>query len=312
VGAEHGRLAKQGSDIVIGRVSDIDLRLLRVFLVVVESGGFALATARLNVAESTISQHMSDLERRLGLRLCDRGRSGFRLTPAGEEVYRAASEMMVGLDHFRAQVTTLARPGAQRLAIGLPDAIVTLGDGLVAKGLGRFQARHPAVELDLSVLSPRQLERGVIEGRLACAIAPEHRRVAGMEYRPLFAEQNSLYCGQDHPFFTTPADRIDKEALEGAQRISRGYLERFDSPFFENERYAATVTETEGAAILILGGRLIGFLPDHYAALWVTAGRMRAVAPERIRFSAQFHVIRKRDHPQAGLIDDLYRGFVGS
>ncbi len=293
---------------MIGRVSDIDLRLLRVFLIVVESGGFALATARLNVAESTVSQHMSDLERRLGLRLCDRGRAGFRLTSAGEEVYRAASEMMAGLDQFRAQVKTLARPGAQRLAIGLPDAIVTLDDGLVAEGLGRFQARHPVVELDLSVLSPRQLERGVIDGRLACAIAPEHRRVAGMDYRSLFSEQNSLYCGKGHPFFAMSPDRIDKDMLESAQRISRGYLERFDAQFFENDRYAATVTETEGAAVLILGGRLIGFLPDHYAAPWVAAGRMRAVAPDWLRFSVQFHVIRKRDHPQAALIDDLYRG----
>ena len=69
---------------VIGRLSDLDLRLLRIFVAVVESGGFSLASARLNVAESTISSHMADLEKRLGMRLCERGRSGFRLTDDGE------------------------------------------------------------------------------------------------------------------------------------------------------------------------------------------------------------------------------------
>ena len=73
---------------MLGRVSDIDLRLLRVFVSVVEAGGFSLATARLNVAESTISTHMSDLEARLGIRLCERGRGGFRITQRGQEVYQ--------------------------------------------------------------------------------------------------------------------------------------------------------------------------------------------------------------------------------
>ncbi len=124
---------------MIGRVSDIDLRLLRVFMVVVEAGGFALATARLNVAESTISQHMADLEKRLSLRLCERGRSGFRLTPAGEDVYRAATELMMGLDSFRSQVTSLARPGALRIGLGLPDAIVTMGSGHISRALAAVQ-----------------------------------------------------------------------------------------------------------------------------------------------------------------------------
>ena len=78
---------------MIGRLSDIDLRLLRIFVSVVDAGGFSLATAKLNVAESTISQHMTDLEKRLGMRLCERGRAGFRLTADGEQVYKATIDL---------------------------------------------------------------------------------------------------------------------------------------------------------------------------------------------------------------------------
>ena len=290
---------------MIGRVSDVDLRLLRVFMVVVEAGGFALATARLNVAESTISQHMADLEKRLSLRLCERGRSGFRLTPAGENVYRAATELMTGLDSFRSRVTSLARPGALRIVLGLPDAIVTLGAGHVSRALAQFQQQHPEVDLNLSILSPRALERGVADEHLTCAIAPEHRRVAGLDYRPLFIEKNSLYCGADHAFFGLAAAEISREMLEKAERISRGYLEKFDAAFFSNDSYAATVTETEGAAILILGGRLIGFLPDHYAEAWVRTGAMRAVDPDRLSFTVAFHLIQKRAGIDSRVIDDL-------
>ena len=293
-----------GGGSVIGRVSDVDLRLLRVFVTVVESGGFAVATAQLNVAESTISQHMSDLERRLGLRLCERGRAGFRLTEAGQEVYEATRALMAEMDGFRDRLAALSSAVPGRFAIGLPDAIATLGDGHVGAGLGRFLAGAPSLHPVLSILSPRELERGVIEGRLACAVAPEHRRVAGLAYRPLFGETNLLFCGRDHPLFGRPDDAIPDEAVEECPRIARGYLEGFDAHLFAGG-HAATVTETEGAALLIQSGRYLGFLPEHYAAPWASAGTMRAVRPERYAFATEFHLITRRDARDGTLFDRL-------
>ena len=69
---------------VLGQISDMDLRLLRVFRSVVECGGMAAAELELNIATSTISRHIKDLETRLGLTLCRRGRGGFALTPEGQ------------------------------------------------------------------------------------------------------------------------------------------------------------------------------------------------------------------------------------
>jgi len=67
----------------LGRVTDIDLRLLRVFQVVADCGGMSAAELELNIATSTISRHVKDLETRLGLTLCRRGRGGFALTREG-------------------------------------------------------------------------------------------------------------------------------------------------------------------------------------------------------------------------------------
>src|SRR4029079_18038337 len=92
---------------MIGRLSDIDIRLLRHFVTVVEAGGFSLAAARLNVSESTISQQMSDLEARLGMRLCDRGRVGVRLTRHGDEVYKATVELLEDMSRFRDRLAVL-------------------------------------------------------------------------------------------------------------------------------------------------------------------------------------------------------------
>ena len=68
----------------VARIADVDIRLLRVFLAVVESGGFSAAQTVLNVGIPTISLHMSELERRIGFRLCSRGSAGSIATASGE------------------------------------------------------------------------------------------------------------------------------------------------------------------------------------------------------------------------------------
>ena len=62
---------------MLGRLSDLDLRLVRVFLAVVDASGVSAAQMTLNVGSSTISTQLATLETRLGFRLCDRGRGGF-------------------------------------------------------------------------------------------------------------------------------------------------------------------------------------------------------------------------------------------
>ena len=73
----------------MNNVHDVDLKHLRVFAAVVECGGFTAAENMLDINCSTISKAMSDMESRLGVRLCNRGRGGFELTEEGEKLYQS-------------------------------------------------------------------------------------------------------------------------------------------------------------------------------------------------------------------------------
>ena len=75
------------SSLIPKPLMDYDLRLLRIFKTTVECGGFSSAVTELGISRSTISVHMSNLEARMKLKLCVRGRSGFALTEAGQAVY---------------------------------------------------------------------------------------------------------------------------------------------------------------------------------------------------------------------------------
>lgn len=280
---------------MIGRLSDIDLRLLRIFVSVVDAGGFSLATAKLNVAESTISQHMADLEKRLSMRLCERGRAGFRLTTDGEQVYKATIDMLTEIERYRARLVSIRSDMSGTIRIGLPDAIITDRSNRIVESLKLYLNENPELSLDIEMLTPRDLERQVMEGRIHLAVTPEHRRVAGLDFTELFRERNSLYCGRGHPLFGVADTDISDAMIENAGRIARGYLDQFDSEFFGSTVYRATVHQVEAAALLILTGTCIGFLPDHFAASYLNEGAMRPLRPEKFSFESTLGVVTRRD-----------------
>ncbi|HJU49168.1 MAG TPA: LysR family transcriptional regulator, partial [Pseudogulbenkiania sp.] len=93
----------------LAQVSDFDIRLLRLFKTVVECGSFSAAEGVLGISRSAISLHMGDLEKRLGLRLCQRGRAGFALTDEGREVLSASQTLLAAIEGFRSEVNQLHR-----------------------------------------------------------------------------------------------------------------------------------------------------------------------------------------------------------
>jgi DNA-binding transcriptional LysR family regulator len=114
------------------RLSDIDLKLLRVFAAIVESGGIAHAQVALNLSQSTISTQLAELEKRLGFRLCRRGRAGFALTPAGERLYAASGDLFGAVDRFQKVTADVSGEMKGVLKIGTVDAMLSNPDGVRA------------------------------------------------------------------------------------------------------------------------------------------------------------------------------------
>ncbi|MEO0389730.1 MAG: LysR substrate-binding domain-containing protein [Pseudomonadota bacterium] len=63
------------------------------FAYVVREGSFSAAAARMGVTQSTVTQHIGNLEKAAGTLLLRRGRDGVELTPAGQEFYDLADRM---------------------------------------------------------------------------------------------------------------------------------------------------------------------------------------------------------------------------
>ena len=74
---------------------NLDLRLLRQFLVVCDSPSLTAAAAKLGLSTPAISQLIMRLERDLDISLLERSNHGTRLTPAGAAMRDHARSMLV-------------------------------------------------------------------------------------------------------------------------------------------------------------------------------------------------------------------------
>lgn len=288
-------------------LDSVDLRLLRVFLAVVESGGFAPAAARLDLSLSTVSTHMKALEDRLGLTLCRRGRGGFALTEPGETVAAEARRLLAAGEGFAARVAGLRNRLAGPVRVGMLDATLSDPSCRMPQALAAFAEAAPEAEIRLSCGPPDALLRDVSAAALDVAVGSFPRVALGLEYADLYEERQLFYCGRAHPLWTAPDAAVDFEEISRHRLVGRRYWGARDLKAFAGRRVGAEVADMESEATLILSGAFLGYLPEHYATPWVAAGALRPLAPARFAYAAPFQLAWRRDRADLPRVAALLR-----
>lgn len=276
-------------------LSKADLHLLYVFCTVAEVRGFSAAQITLNVSASTISRQIADLETRLGMRLCQRGRKGFRLTDKGEIVYSASHKLFAALDQFSETVDGTRGKLVGRLTVATVDNWVFNDAAPVMGALREFSELAPDVSIDLHSLAPDDIEMDVQDGRIAIGVGVFHKHKPGLVYELLAEENIGLYCAHGHPLFdATNRAEVDR-LLSEANYCKRAYLnEELVAPVSRGLRSNASAHQIESVAMLVLTGRYIGYLPESFADIWVREDRMRSVGNGRFDLKSEIKLVRKR------------------
>lgn len=276
-------------------LSKADLHLLYVFSTVVEARGFAAAQIELNVSASTISRQITDLEIRLGRKLCQRGRSGFLVTEEGEQVYAAAQRLFASVREFTETVHSGRGRMAGSLSVAAIDNWVLNRASPFSCALQELVETAPDVTIELFALAPNDIEIAVNESRVALGLGVFHRQRPGLVYDALDTETMSLCCGAGHPLFDERDPKRVQEGLAASLYAKRSYLrEKEVAPVSRGLRANARAHQIEGIAQLVLTGRYIGYLPDYVAQVWVERGEMRIVGEGQYDQRSEISLVRKR------------------
>ncbi len=120
--------------------------LLRTFLTVAEAGGFTAAGRRLDLRQSTVSQHVRKLEQAAGRQLFARDTHSVELTGDGEAMIGFARSILAGQERALAYFAGPEVRGRLRFGASEDFVLSTLPDILRS-----FRAKHPLVDLELTV-----------------------------------------------------------------------------------------------------------------------------------------------------------------
>lgn len=286
---------------LLSSLSDIDIRLLRIFVTVTECGGFAASELELNIGRSTISKHIADLETRIGLVLCNRGPAGFSLTKEGDQVLEATKKLLSRIDEFQSEIDNVHSTLTGTLRIGLFDQSTTNPAAKVDRAIRAFDDLAPDVDLEIVLDQPIALEARVLDGSLDTALVPMYRHSSSLAYLALYSEQMTLFCGEHHPLYGTD-ESTRAETLNLGQYKYAGF--GFNSPNMVaglelGLTRAARVKEEEALSLLIQSGRYLGFLADHVAETFLKKGAVWPICPADTRYSIKYGAItRKQPKPE--------------
>jgi len=156
----------------------MDLRRLRYFIAIAESGSLTEAARRLHIVQPALSQRLAGLEADLGVQLLVRGNKGVTLTPAGVELYGRALIIVKHLDAARLAVKEKAGEAEGAVTIGVLRSMApVLGKRLFLTLKERLPRVTPVLRTGYSAV----LHRMLMEGRLDIAMQVVMHDTAGVE-----------------------------------------------------------------------------------------------------------------------------------
>lgn len=178
----------------------MELRHIRYFLAVAEERNFTRAAARLNVAQSPLSQQIRQLEREIGVRLFDRTTRSVALTYAGQTFYERTVNLINASEEAVDATRKAARGELGRLAVGFTgSATYELLPSLVRAYLDRYPDVMLEVQSDL--VTPRQVT-ALLDGQLAVGILRPPVTVAGLAVETIRREPVVVLLANRHPSAT--------------------------------------------------------------------------------------------------------------
>lgn len=143
--------------------STLEVRQLRAFVALVEHGSVTAAAQSLGLAQSTVSEALSSLERAMGtaLFLRRRGTHDLVLTDAGDALLPHAEEVLATINAAHAAVASATTRVRARIAIATNESLSTY---VLAPQLDVVRRRWPNTTFEVSVIMCTAIRAGVEGG----------------------------------------------------------------------------------------------------------------------------------------------------
>ncbi len=252
---------------------------LRLFRDAAQARSISRAAALNGVSQSAASQTVQELERGLKLRLLDRSRRPFELTPAGQLYFDLCRDVLRRIEEFEADIEELKNEpeGTVRVA-----SIYSVGISEMSRFEASFAKRFPKGKLAVSYLRPAKVYEAVAGDAADLGLVSYPEATREIEMIAWRDEEMVAACGLAHPL--CGMERVSPQDLSGFEFIAFDEdlpIRRGIDRYLKDNQVAVQVTfhfdNIQSMKEAVVLGRGVSILPKMVLDREVEEGRMRAI-----------------------------------
>lgn len=205
---------------------------LSYFIAVVREMNFTRAAEKLYISQQALSNHISSLEKEMGVRLFER-RHTLKLTYAGEVFYKYALELEDCYHRLYQEMGDIKQEARGEIRIGTSH---TRGRFILPKLLPEFIEKYPGIRVKVLEGNTDELNTALLHGEIDIVLGQPKAGITEISYEQLFMEEVMLVIAKpllDRYHLEIPAV---KYALEEEGKLSS----LKDIPFLLNKKGNAT------------------------------------------------------------------------
>lgn len=290
---------------------NLDLFRLRVFVTVVDRNGYSAAARPLNLAQPTVSHHVSELERACGTELLHYQDRAVHLTAAGQEVYRTALMMLAEQDRLTDSLGDLehGRRGRVRLGASMAFEQKYFFDDVIAP----FCRSHDGTLLSVRFGHSRREAQAVLDRELDLAYVIRWHLPGEARFEALQKVSLTFLAAQGHPL--AGKEHVTADDI-GACGLITAPLTGVETGFYREvlREFGLTgdhsVLEVDGLQARFLAaaaglGVMATFVPDH--ARDTVFSDLVPLRVDGLPITVEVGLVRRHGDPKSRSTDALSR-----
>lgn len=193
----------------------MQLKSLKLFCDIVGRRSFSRAATENGISQSGASQVVNTLEEELGVKLLDRTRRPFELTPEGEIYYEGCRKMVQQYFALEEQVRTLHAEVAGRVSVA---SIYSIGLSHMNRFVQSFMQLHPKANVRVQYQHPDRVYELVETDQVDLGLVSFPKSTRAIKATPWRVEKMVLVCAPQHPL--AQREQVTLEELQDVDMVA--------------------------------------------------------------------------------------------
>jgi len=240
----------------------MQIQIFKVFCDLSDTGSFSRTAKANGVTQSAVSQQIRAIERRYHVRLIDRGKRHFTLTPEGRAFLETSRQILDAISGLgdRMRQTRVGLGGSLHIS-----AVHSIGLHELPPFLKLFQRQFPAVEAHVDYRRSDLIYSAVADGDADIGLVAFPKPHKGVVIHPFAQDRLVLICAPEHPlavrrrlrlgdldgekFIAFDPDQPTRKAIDRALHGAGAHIRAIQE--FDNIETLKRAVQIEGAISIV-------------------------------------------------------------